>query len=150
MEISARKTDISTNPAIGTSGPRGKYSRCLRGFCSFGGFTLLELMVSVVIIAIAVVGTTHGFISVTQGRAYGRHLSVASFLAQDKLEELKAASYENIPTVAPAAEIINGIYIRSCDVDDLAGVKTITITVTFPSGLSKVHSITLTTAKAKL
>ena len=146
MKISARQTDIITSPVIGTSRPRGKYLRRLRGFCSFGGFTLLELMVSVVIIAIAVAGTTRGFISVTQGRAYGRHLSVASFLAQDKLEELKAAPYNNI--VSTGDEIVNDIYTRNCSVSESAGLKTINITVTFPSGLPKVHSITLTTARA--
>ncbi len=112
------------------------------------GFTLLELMVSVAIIAIVVAGTTRGFISITQGRAYGRHLSVASFLAQDKLEELKAAPY---PGISPTGdEIINDIYTRSCNVDESAGLKTINITVTFSSGLLKVHSITLTTARADL
>lgn len=105
-------------------------------------------MISVAIIAIAVACTTRGFISATQSRVYGRHLSVASFLAQDKLEEFKAAPYKSI--VPTGDETVNDIYTRSCSVSESAGLKTINVTVTFSSGLSRVHSITLTTAKANL
>ncbi len=72
----------------------------LRRFASGGkviaGFTLIEILVAMVVFAIASLGLAIGVTSVMRSNQRSYLGSVATNLAQDKLEELKAMSPVNV------------------------------------------------------
>src|SRR6185369_7485390 len=55
-----------------------------------GGFTLIEVLVSIVIFSVAILGFAASTMSVIRDNQASHFVSVASALAQDKLEELKS------------------------------------------------------------
>lgn len=61
-----------------------------RRFGRADGFTFNELLVSMNLIAVAVLGYSLGSITVTKQQTVGANATVAIHLAQDKIEELQA------------------------------------------------------------
>ncbi len=57
------------------------------------GFTLLEVMVSLVIIAVGLLGLSSLTVSMIQGNVFSDKLTTATILAQDKLEELENLAF---------------------------------------------------------
>ena len=57
------------------------------------GFTLLEVMVSLAIIAISLLGISSLTVGVIKGNAFSNNLTTATILAQGKLEELENLSF---------------------------------------------------------
>ena len=62
------------------------------------GFTLLEVMIAVFLLAVAIMGTASVTTSVIKGNSWSQTLTTATTLAKDKMEELKATSYTALPT----------------------------------------------------
>ena len=61
------------------------------------GFTLNEILVAIALIVIGVLGFSVNTIGVIQGNFISNNVTVATSLAQDKLEELKAqTSFTNV------------------------------------------------------
>jgi len=61
------------------------------------GFTLIEVLISLVILAISLLALA-GLMSVTtKNNAFGSNMTEAATLAQDKLEELRVLSWNDIP-----------------------------------------------------
>jgi prepilin-type N-terminal cleavage/methylation domain-containing protein len=56
------------------------------------GFTMIEVMVALLLTAVAVMGLLGVFIAVLRASSYSRHASEAAVLAQDKLEQLRLQS----------------------------------------------------------
>lgn len=56
---------------------------------SEGGFTLIEVMIALVLTAIAVMGIVALFITETQASGFSRHMTEAAVLAQDRVERLR-------------------------------------------------------------
>lgn len=102
-------------------------------------FTLLEVIMSVAVVAILALATIYGFIAIGQIRAQSQHMSVASLWAQDKLEEYKALPYGDVPD----GNDTRGVYTRTWFMLS----SEINVTVTFPSSSSTMNSVTLTTIK---
>ncbi len=73
----------------------------LRRFASGGkgiaGFTLIEILVAMVVFAIASLGLAMGVTSVVRSNQRSYLASIATNLAQDKLEELKASPASVVP-----------------------------------------------------
>ena len=65
-----------------------------------GGFTLIETLAAMAVFAIASLGMAMGVSTVIRANQRSFLSSVATTLAQDKLEELKAKSPENIDPCA--------------------------------------------------
>jgi len=61
------------------------------------GFTLIEVLVSLVILAISLLALAGLMTTTTKNNSVGGRLTEAATLAQDKLEELRAISWDNIP-----------------------------------------------------
>lgn len=61
------------------------------------GFTLIEVLVSLVILAISLLALAGLMTTTTKNNSVGGRLTEAATLAQDKLEELRATSWDNIP-----------------------------------------------------
>ena len=123
------------------------------------GFTLNEILVSIVLIAIGVVGFSVNTIGVVQGNYISNNVTVATSLAQDKMEQLKVTTLPTCPT-ATTAGCFDGplnsqgttaspgnIYNRSWVVTDRTdlgtGLKEIDITVSWRDYISR--SVTLST-----
>lgn len=67
-----------------------------------GGFTLFEVMVSVCILAIALVGILALYYQTVILTQFNREMQVAVFSAQAKIEEIRGTRFDDIPTKWPA------------------------------------------------
>ncbi|MDO9350611.1 MAG: prepilin-type N-terminal cleavage/methylation domain-containing protein [Deltaproteobacteria bacterium] len=61
------------------------------------GFTLIEVLVALVILAVSLLALAGLMTTSTRNTASGGRLTEAATFAQDKLEELRAMSWESIP-----------------------------------------------------
>ena len=68
----------------------------MRRLKDVGGFTLLEVMITVVIFAIGLLGLAGLQIVAIKGNSFGQQMSVASTLAQNQLEQLRRTSYSSL------------------------------------------------------
>lgn len=65
------------------------------------GFTLAEVLVATLIIIVGLVAVATGFQYATSGVATGRGETVATFLAEQRLEALKSAAIANYASLVP-------------------------------------------------
>jgi len=65
------------------------------------GFSLIELMVAVVILAIAVLGIFLAFSSAWMGMAVGRDITVATNYARGEMETIKNKPFKTLSTEEP-------------------------------------------------
>ena len=63
---------------------------------SRAGFTMIEVLVAVGIFSVAVLGLAVGAITITRANKTSHFHTMATNLAQDKLEQLKAATSANV------------------------------------------------------
>ena len=124
--------------------PRGKRNQAK-------GFTLIEVLVAMSIFSIAVLGLAIGATTVMQANQTGLYTTVATNLAQDKLEELKAKTAALIDnTGSPENKTVSGVPVvfnRSWAVtadSPVVGVKRIDVTVTWTDHTS--HTMTVSSA----
>jgi prepilin-type N-terminal cleavage/methylation domain-containing protein len=68
------------------------------------GFTLAELMAAIVIIGIGLVAVGAGFDTAIQGIETGRQQTTATFLAEQRMEQVKAAALGNSLTACIPAQ----------------------------------------------
>jgi type IV pilus assembly protein PilV len=59
------------------------------------GFTLIEVMIAVIIIAIGTLGAASLTVSVIHGNAFSKRITTATTLAQDRIEDIKRLAYKN-------------------------------------------------------
>ncbi|WP_299978196.1 prepilin-type N-terminal cleavage/methylation domain-containing protein [Desulfobacula sp.] len=59
------------------------------------GFTLIEVMIAITILAIGILGVAKMQISAMQGNSYAGGLTEATSFAQNKMEELVGLAYDN-------------------------------------------------------
>lgn len=129
--------------------------RWVPGKRRIGGFTLIETLAAMAVFAIASMGMAIGVSSVIRANQRSFLSSVATTLAQDKLEELKAKSPENIVSCSTACD--NPVpttqkvaFIRTWVVSDdspTVGVKQIDVTVEWED--HTVHSLTMSSTVKK-
>lgn len=60
------------------------------------GFSLLEILISLIILAIALLAMASLMTTTTQSNAFGGHMTEAATFAQDKLESLRVTSWNDI------------------------------------------------------
>jgi type IV pilus assembly protein PilV len=68
------------------------------------GFSLIEVLVALVILAVSLLALAGLMTTTTRNTASGGRLTEAATLAQDKLEELRAMSWESIPLNQTSAD----------------------------------------------
>jgi type IV pilus assembly protein PilV len=116
------------------------------------GFTLLEVMIALVILAIGLLGLAGLQIIAIKGNSFGQQMTVASTLAQNQLEELR----ENAGSLSDGNDTVtdqNGItYTRNWVVatnQPQANMDTVNITVSWTgptgSGSEAMRSISIRT-----
>jgi type IV pilus assembly protein PilV len=118
------------------------------------GFTLLEALVAMIILAIGILGLAPMLVLSMQGNQFSRDVTDAAYLAQGKIEQLK-----NQFTISPIpfSETTNsGVYTRTVNVSDQTidssippGVYRISVTVTWTDKEGKGHSANYLTYKVK-
>ncbi len=93
------------------------------------GFTLVEIMVAISIIAIGLLGLVSVTVMVIKGNTFSKTMTTATTLANDKMEQLKKTGYASL---ASGADTAQSIYTRTWTVTQdspAAGMKTVVVTV---------------------
>jgi len=96
------------------------------------GFTMIEVMVSLLLTAVAVMGILGVFLAQARASSYSRHTSEAVVLAQDKLEVIRTQS----ATSGSEANInergvASGLFTRRWTVTMATGYADIVVTITW-------------------
>ena len=111
------------NPMPRCSGPNHGSSK---------GFTLLEVLVAIVVLSVALLGTASLTGSIIGYNQFADQVTAATTLAQGKIEELKNTDYVSIAGSTDTQSINSTTYSREWDVSDdspAPDMKTITVTV---------------------
>jgi Tfp pilus assembly protein PilV len=102
------------------------------------GFTVIEALVAMFIFAVAVLGLAMGATSVMRANQTSLHTTIATNLAQDRLEELKSRTPANINTTgSPENNIpVSGVPVKfnrswtvTSNCNGVSGLICITVTV---------------------
>ena len=111
------------------------------------GFTMVEVMIAILLTAIAVVGIMALFMTEMKASSYSRHATEATVLAADKLEKLRtmaspATGTDPLNPLDPNGAT-GGIYSRNWSVSNLnTNYSDVSVTVTWDeNGVTK--SVTL-------
>jgi len=109
------------------------------------GFSLIEILIAMVILSISLLALAGLMVTTTKNTSFGSHMTEATTFAQDKLEELRAIRWQNIPEGVGNDQKggSTGInYGRNWSVTTDGALKTIIITVNWKDRTD--HSIRLT------
>jgi prepilin-type N-terminal cleavage/methylation domain-containing protein len=81
-----------------------------------GGFTLVEVMVAMVVLAIGLLGMAGMTLMVIRGGTQASHMTYATNLASDKMESLKSLNYDNLASEAGTCDTTNAAaLLNGCD-----------------------------------
>lgn len=111
------------------------------------GFTLIEILVAVFVLAVSLLALVSVTVMVTKGNSLSQAMTTATTLAKDKLEELQNTAYGGISTGSDSiTDSRNMIYNRNWTVTTggSGNRKTIVMDVTF-NWRGDDHTVTLNT-----
>lgn len=116
------------------------------------GFTIIEVLVGFVILAVGILAIAAMQITSTRGGHFSNNVTRATIFAQDKLEYLKNLSYRNSDLSSGQhneGTISDTIFSRQYTIVEDAGnsMKTITVTVQWTDRGN--HSISFSTIRSK-
>ena len=114
-----------------------------------GGVSLIEIVAAVSVFAVAVVGLSPSLLGARKFAELGKNQSIATALAQDKIEELRVSSTVNSGSDGPLqpSGASGGIFSRSWTVSansPVSNVNRVIVTVTWPER-PDTSSVTLVT-----
>jgi prepilin-type N-terminal cleavage/methylation domain-containing protein len=101
-----------------------------------GGFTMVELLISISLFAILIPALTLGLSSLTQLNNRARDLTLISILAENKIESLRSIGYNAVTTGSTVftselpAELASP-KVATYTVTESAGIKTIDISIQY-------------------
>jgi type IV pilus assembly protein PilV len=116
------------------------------------GFTLIEIMITLVILSIGLVALAGLQVSAIKGNTFSKRMTTAVSIANQKLEQLKDTAYANVLSESSTQITISQPnqpsmnFTRQVTVTNgpLANTKTVNVTVTWSDG-SNSHSVPITT-----
>jgi len=111
------------------------------------GFTLIEILVSLVILSFSLLALAGLMVTTTRNNSFGGRITEAATFAQDKLEEFRAVSWGNVLTgndTKTGSHNVN--YQRNWRVDPSADGKLKTITISINWVDRNPHTIQLVSA----
>lgn len=121
------------------------------------GFTLIEVMISMVILAIGILGLAPLLVLSIYSNTYSQDLTRATAVAQDRIEQLKNAGNFAFMPYNEGPTTIDGTYDRTIRVDDTstdgtvpAGVYRIKVTISWTDDKGMARSVDYYTYKTIL
>ena len=118
------------------------------------GFTLLEVLITLIILSVALLALAGMMVTTTRNNASGNYVTEAATLAQDKLEEFRVSSWKLLlpttggPRTDASTKGSTGVsYARSWNIVQDNNLKTITIAVGWTDRIN--HSIRLVSVIAQ-
>jgi type IV pilus assembly protein PilV len=117
----------------------------LKLFMKSNGFTLIEILISIVILSISLLALAGLMATTTQNTSFGGHITEAATFAQDQLEQLRVTPWANIISGTNTIPGSTGIvYNRTWNVVPSGNLRTITITISWTDRVF--HSFNLISA----
>jgi type IV pilus assembly protein PilV len=116
------------------------------------GFTLAEVLIGLVILAVGILALAAMQITSIKGGYFSSHVTQATIFAQDKLEGLKNLSYKDsdLSSGQHNEGILPGtVFSRQYNIAEDAGNSTKTITITVQWTDRGNHSISFSTIRSK-
>jgi type IV pilus assembly protein PilV len=115
------------------------------------GFTLIEVLIAIVIIIIGTLGLASLTASIIHGNSFSNRITVATTLAQDRMESVKRLGYKNVSTLEGTEDYgsILGYegYKRVTSISSLTpGMKTVKVQVSWKSDT---HTVSMETILAE-
>jgi type IV pilus assembly protein PilV len=112
------------------------------------GFTLIEIMITLVILSIGLTALAGLQVSAIKGNTFSKRMTAAVSIANQKLEQIKDTDYANILSESSTQITQSNMrFTRQVTVTNnspLANTKTVNVTVTWSDG-SNSHSVPITT-----
>jgi type IV pilus assembly protein PilV len=112
------------------------------------GFTLIEIMITLVILSIGLTSLAGLQVSAIKGNTFSKRMTAAVSIANEKLEQMKDTDYANILSESSTQITRSNMrFTRQITVTNnspLANTKTVNVTVTWSDG-SNSHSVPITT-----
>ena len=104
---------------------------------ALAGFTLVEVLVAMVILSVGLLGLGALTVGIAESNRSSRDLTVSTTLAQDKLEDIKKASYVSVVSEAktacpsPYSDFQREVVVATDS--PASGMKSVTVTVSWNS-----------------
>jgi len=116
------------------------------------GFTLIEVLIGLIILAIGIIAIAGMQITSTRGNFFSSNLMQATYVAQDRLEFLKNLSFadaqiQNGSSGNGTATISGIVFNWSYNVVPNGDVRTINLTVTWNDGVD--HNVSFSTVRSQ-
>ena len=109
------------------------------------GFTLLEVLISIIILSVALLALAGLQIISIRGNSFGGTMTEAITLARDKIEDLKQDDWDNVATDNDT-QVVRGInYARNWQAQTVGQTKEVTVTISWDNGN---HQVSLATTLA--
>ena len=118
-------------------------------FLKSDGFSLIEILIAIVILSISLLALAGLMATTSRNTSFGGHITEAATFAQDRLEQLRVTTWDNIITTEPDPISPVGstgiVYTRNWTVVSNANdtLKTITITISWDNGLNTIRLISV-------
>jgi type IV pilus assembly protein PilV len=96
------------------------------------GFTLVEVLIAMFLLVTALLGTAAVTATVIQGNSFSNRMTEATTLAQDKMEELRGMSYDDMTS---GSDTCDTLYTRTWTVttdSPATDTATVEVEVVFP------------------
>jgi prepilin-type N-terminal cleavage/methylation domain-containing protein len=112
------------------------------------GFTLIEIMITLVILSIALMALSGLQVNAIKGNAFSKRLTTAVFIGQEKLEQIKNTAYADVQSESSTQinkaemDFIRQVLVTTNT--NPANTKTIQVTVTWTQG-SKSYTVPIST-----
>jgi type IV pilus assembly protein PilV len=111
------------------------------------GFSLIEVLISMLILGVGLLGMSSMVVSVMQATAQSKETSAATVLLQDKMEGLRNTSVNALTPGNDSASMGNITYLRQWAISTVGNLKTITVTVNWTR--RGPHNVSATTLRGQ-
>ena len=122
-----------------------KYRENKKGIVNRKGFTLIEVMIAILILAVGMMAMALLQVTAIRGGSFASQMTQASIYGQDKIEELKNTTYASVTNGNDTITSGNGVtYTRTWTVatdSPYSGSKTINLTVSWTGPQGNSHSV---------
>ena len=100
------------------------------------GFTLIEIIVAAAVLGVGLVGVVAGFLHAVGGLEAGRQQTTAVFLAEQRMEELKASALADLGQITAARYASEGYGVIVSEGQPMPGYRRTVTIIDTPSGLA--------------